>query len=157
MSVYEVKYPWRAYFKDGSTLSQFEPDGSENLFRKVLDRTLDLERFQVGIWPPIATVDLRDGSFLLPNGVRVTGSSRVDGFEEWGVDERLPKRLIYFRRVARQFGAGGGDAPKELGTPYVVYAVGWQATLEYSEVRTATPRNVKHILFIHPDGSLVFA
>lgn len=150
MSVYEVKYPWRAYFKDGSTLSQFEPDGSEVLFRKVLDRTLDLERFQVG---PV-TVDLRDGSFLLPGGVRVTGSSRVDGFEEWGIDERLPKRLIYFRRVARQF--AGGDLPKEVAAPYVVYAVGWQVTLESSEVRTAASRNVKHIVFIHPDGSLVF-
>ena len=147
MSVCEVRYPWQAYFKDGSALSQFEPDGSEVLFRKVLDRALDVERFQVG---PV-TVDLRDGSFILHrmgDFVKVTGSSYVEAFEEWGIDERVPKRLIYFRRVARQFGIGG-DVPKERVAPYVVYAVGWQATVQ--------DRNVKHIIFIHPDGSLVFA
>jgi hypothetical protein len=143
MSAYKVKYPWQAYFKDGSTLRQFKPDGSEILFREVLNRVLDVERFHVG---PV-TVDLRGGSFLLKAGgscaVKITGSSFVDAFEEWGVDERLPKRLIYFRRVTRQF---GGLLP---ATPYVVYAVGWQATVQ--------GRNVKHIIFIHPDGSLVLA
>jgi len=138
---YEITYPWVAYFRDGSTLSQFGPDGSETLFRKILDRCGDLERFQVG---PI-TVDLRDGSFTM-HGIKLTGSSCVENFEEWGIDERIPKRLIYFRRVARKFGIG--DVAKEEAV-CVVYAVGWQATLN--------GRNVKHILYLHPDGHVVFA
>jgi len=147
MSAYEIQFPWLARFKDGSELPQFNSDGSENLFRKVLDRQNDLVTFQVG---PV-TVDIRDGSFIVHN-IKITGSSEAEGFEEWGVDERLAKRIIYFRRVTRKFGA---TDLKEEGPPYIVYGVGWQATIRGPETPTHV-KNVKHLVFIHPNGDITF-
>jgi len=166
MSAYEIQFPWLARFKDGSELPQFNTDGSENLFRRVLDRQNDLVTFRVG---PV-TVDLRDGSFLV-HGTRLYGSSEVEKFEEWGIDERLPKRIIYFRRVTRKFGAAN---LKEEGLPYIVYGVGWQATIPESKVNVFSPedssevlfpqfrdhvvkgRNVKHVIYLHPNGDIIF-
>jgi len=141
MGDYEIQFPWLARFKDGSELPQFSKDGSENLFRKVLDRQDDLATFRVG---PV-TVDLYDGSFLI-HGIKLTGSCEVQAFDEWGIDERLPKRLIYFRRPTREMDI---QSLREVRAPYVVYGVGWQATIE--------GRNVKHVVFIHPNGDIVFS
>jgi len=145
MSSYKIQFPWTARFKDGSELRQFNIDGSENLFKKVLERR-DLTEFEVG---PV-TVDLRDGSFLI-HGVKLTGSCGVEAFEEWGIDERLPKRIIYFRRVKRDFDSATLQEKKD---PYVVYAVGWQALIPPDE-KHPNGCNVKHIVFIHPNGELV--
>ena len=135
---YEITYPWTARFRDGSELRQFNSDGSENLFRLVLDRQHDLELFSVG---PVS-VDLRDGSFNIKD-IKLIGSSSLDGFEEWGVDENLAKRIIYFRRLTRSL-----TGPFAGKVTHIIYAVGWQATVN--------GRNVKHIVYIHPNGELVF-
>lgn len=136
---YQIQYPWTAIFKDGSTLTQFNSDNSENLFRLVLDRQDDLVKFTVG---PI-TVDLSDGSFTV-GGLKLYGSSNADGYEEWGINEKIPKRLIYFRRVKRTFDAQSLDQ----SSIYIVYCVGWQATVDF--------HNVQHVMYLHPDGSIVF-
>jgi len=146
MSSYKIQFPWTARFKDDSELQQFNMDGSENLFKKVLERR-DLTEFEVG---PV-TVNLRDGSFII-HGVKLTGSCGVEAFEEWGIDERLSKRIIYFRRVKRDFDAA---TLQEKRDPYVVYAVGWQATIPPDQ-NYPQERNVKHIVYIHPDGTVVF-
>ena len=135
---YEVKYPWLARFSDGSELRQFE-NGQEILFRKVLDRQAELISFSVG---PV-TVNLVDGSFTLRWGGRLRFSCGISGQEEQALDASVPKRIIYFRRVTRVFNA---DTLKQ-NEIQIVYAVGWQATLN--------ARNVKHIAYIHPGGDLV--
>jgi len=153
----EVEYPrlipWMARFERGSTLSQFDPSsGKETLFREVLLRELkdDLLNFTVGN----VTLDMKEGSFIIhENGKAfklIPSCGKVkEMMDEYGLEEerrrsklqgQILKRLIYFRRRSTDFGA-------DVKPDRIVYALGWQATVD--------GRNVKHILYIHPNGDLV--
>jgi hypothetical protein len=129
-----IKYPWTAVFKDSTIIKQFNEDGSENLFREVLDRQDGLRHFRVGK----ITVDLLDGSFLV-DGVTLFGSTS----REYS-DETVKKRIIYFRITTRVFNA----ATLQQNSVNFVYAIGWQATID--------GKNVKHIMYLHPNGKVVF-
>jgi hypothetical protein len=125
--------PWIAYFTDG-VLYQFNEDGSENRFQKVLDRQHNLERFVVDK----VMVDLIDGSFTVDE-IKLYGST-----EKEYSDETVKKRIIFFRITTRVFDA----ATLQQNSVNFVYAVGWQATVN--------GKNVKHIMYLHPDGKVVF-
>ena len=64
-----------------------------------------------------------------------------------------PVRPIRFNRVTHSLPAGSRE---------VVYAVGWQATVETSALNLLKGRwepkqvNVKHILYLHPNGEMTF-
>jgi hypothetical protein len=129
----EIKYPWTASFPD-EFIYQFNKDGSENLFQKVLDKQDALWWFQVGK----VLVDFRDGSFKV-DGVKLYGSTDREYSEE-----TVKKRIIYFRITTRVFDASS----LQQNSVNFVYAVGWQATVD--------GKNVKHIMYLHPDGKVVF-
>lgn len=67
-------------------------------------------------------------------------------------------RPVTFRRVWKKFSA---ETLAEVGE-IIVHAIGWQATVTISEPNPAKGKwepkqvNVKHILYLHPDGSMVF-
>jgi hypothetical protein len=130
----EIKYPWTASFP-GELLYQFNLDGSENLFRKVLDKQDSLLWFKVGK----ITVDLRDGSFLV-DGAKLFGNTN----REYSNETDVKRRIIYFRITTRVFDA----ATLQQNSVNFVYAIGWQATVD--------GKNVKHIMYLHPDGKVVF-
>ena len=160
---YRILYPWRAIFADGTQLQQFNEKGKETLFKEVLKLAAEgrrLIKFEVG---PVA-LNLIDGSFTIyfhssKSTVKLYGSSLAEAFEEWGIDERLRKQLIYFRRVKRQFEWSFRDKQGEewSNPPYVVYALGWHCRIpkeimsKEEQEKYPEGRNVKHVLFIHPD------
>ena len=83
---------WTAIYEDGEELSQFNEDGSENLFGEIDQSRLmmfELRDSTDKIW----IVDLQNGSFKIGDEV-IT----FEGYE--GVDYRL----IYFRRVRQLVG-----------------------------------------------------
>ena len=111
---------WIAQYNDGTSLRQFNPDNSENLF-KVIDQD-KLEEFCLLDNEIAYSVNLNTGIFNI-NGLKL-------GFDEVSKDDDL--RLIYFRRVRQNMGA----------TPSVdvTYNIGYQTTKD--------SRNIKRYLMI---------
>ncbi|KKL15768.1 hypothetical protein LCGC14_2502270, partial [marine sediment metagenome] len=55
---------WKAVFKDGTSLEQFDVNGNEILFAKVLDRVNDLKTIAIHLKGGlIYSVSILDGSF----------------------------------------------------------------------------------------------
>jgi len=127
---------WICQYEDGSTLEQFEKDGKENLFQKVLD-TQDKIRFFTLVNPKIRTsytVDLKFGLIFI---------NQVQPLElETKGNKDIKYRLINFRRVTREF-----DGSMKALSVSRLYFLGWQATVN--------GKNIKRLMQIHPDGRVV--
>lgn len=136
---------WIAEFKDGSFLKQYEetPEGHrENLFKDVLDRSDDLVRFcllntRTGV---IYIVDLTIGCIYQTAPKVALPEPRADMLRS----QDYTYRLIYFREVTREFGSN----LRELGSPRIVYFLGFQYTDENG-------KNHKRLCRILEDGRLV--
>ena len=81
---------WIAIFKNNEILKQFNNDGSENLFKLVLERLKDLKLFTLIINGIYYTVDLVNGCIYINQNNNI-------------VLQNIPKfkqniRLIYFKR-----------------------------------------------------------
>ena len=132
----KLELHWICQYEDGSTLEQFEKDGKENLFQKVLD-TQDKIRFFTLVNPKIHityTVDLKFGLIFV-------GQIQPLELETKG-NKDIKYRLINFRRVTRDF----GSTMKALSVSRL-YFLGWQATVN--------GKNIKRLMQIHPDGRVI--
>jgi len=95
-------YFWKADFDDGSSIEQFSKAGKEVLFKKVLDKEDQLEKFSIISCDDendVYIVDLVEKSIIGPNIL-------------YSIKGTSPK-LIYFRRnsVRREIGSGAGMSP----------------------------------------------
>ena len=116
MSTIPLKIHWLAQFSDGSQLKQFD-NGKENLFRAVLDRQNDLTKFILFHTEKSLrlTLDLKLGVIYI-NSIKMPQPELLSN-----VDDRNSKRLIYFRRIAKEITQTG----KTLNTT-VLYFLGFQ-------------------------------
>lgn len=140
-----LDFIWVARFANGDVIKQFEDpmeQTRENAFKSVLDRHDELDRF--------ALVSVRSGDIYMVNMVDGTLSFMRNGETEPIPDDDMlckeqPKyRLIYFRRVLREFSFD----LKELNSPKVSYFLGVQYT-------DRSDKNHKRLVKIVHDGRLV--
>lgn len=118
---------WIAIYDDGSELSQYNEDGSENLFGDIdQDRLI---RFKLESYNKCLSVDLIEGTFRIG-----TEDIRFDGFD--GADYRL----IFFRRTRQDF----GKSVKTTITPHI----GWQTNIN--------GKNYQRIMAISEEGQILF-
>jgi len=117
---------WKAVYNDDSTLSQFNEDGSENLFRDI-DQS-KLFKF---------IVSTEKGREVIVN--TKTGEIKVEGVKlDFGYGDS-EHRLIYFRRVRQTLGGSSGPTMTEY--------VGWQSTIQGSD----GPFNIKRIIGVNEE------
>jgi len=95
-------YFWKADFDDGSSIEQFSKAGKEVLFKKVLDKEDQLEKFSV-----INSDDEKEAYLVNLSKKTITGPN-----VNYTLKGTSPK-LIYFRRnsVRREIGSGAGMSP----------------------------------------------
>lgn len=130
---------WQAKFDNDETLSEFNAEGQEVLFGKVLARLDDLESLSIVLGNKIFTVRMADGRFSrIINGA-------VNHFFAPGTDVMplVNIRPIYFVRETVRLGtytASVSSPPKVNFT-----ALGFQAN--------HNGRNIKRYLAILPDGT----
>jgi len=131
---------WRAQFSNGDILEEFDKEGQEVPFRKVLDRLDDLENLSIILGNRVYVVRMADGRF----------STVIDGkeghFFALDVDAVDLKHIrpIYFVRETVDFNVQGNI----LGPPRVNFvAVGFQANLNGC--------NVKRYLEIFPNAIFI--
>ena len=126
---------WHALFHDGSTLNQFDDQGREILFRKVLDRIKDLKALSIRLGERLYVVSLVDGMFNIGGKcVYVLDTNKYPS-------EKLENiRPIYFERWQQDFSTGG----QPLKHQRLFTAIGFQALFE--------GRNVKRYLEVYDSG-----
>jgi hypothetical protein len=124
---------WKAYFKNQYVLEQFDMDGKERLFKEVLDRQDELERFELFNDKEKYSVNLRTGLFTI-KGVEI---------DLFNITSQQPKyRAIYYRRMQTTF------TSQQIGKPKLFcYLLGLQTTIDN--------KNVQRVLQIYPDGKIV--
>jgi hypothetical protein len=124
---------WKAYFKNCRTVEQFNKDGKERLFKEVLERQDELEKFELFNDKERYSVNLRTGLFSI-KGVEI---------DLFGISsQQLKYRVIYYRRMQTVF------TPQQIGKPKLFcYLLGLQTTVD--------DKNVQRVLQIYPDGKIV--
>ena len=134
---------WKAQFSDGEVLEEFDMNGQEVLFRKVLDRLDDLENLSIIVGDKIYVVRMSDGRF----SIIFKGEEHHFFALDADVADLKCIRPIYFVRETINFGTQG-KVPIALGSPKVnLTALGFQANLN--------GHNVKRYLTIFPDETFV--
>jgi len=134
---------WRAQFSNGEVLEEFDKNGQEIPFRKVLDRLDDLENLSIVVDDNIYTVRMSDGRFS------TIFKEKEHHFFALDADavELKSIRPIYFVRETVNFGAQT-NTPVILGPPRVNFvALGFQSNLN--------GHNIKRYLTIFQDGTFV--
>ena len=135
---------WKAQFSSGEILEEFDTDGQEILFRKVLDRLDDLEKLSIVVNDKIYTVRMSDGRFS------IIFKGEEHHFFTLDADDIMDLkciRPIYFVRETVNFGTQE-KVSTALGPPRVDFiALGFQANLN--------GRNVKRYLTIFYDETFV--
>jgi hypothetical protein len=128
---------WKAHFKNQYVLEQFDKEGKERLFREVLDRQEELERFELIGDKKIYSVNLRDGSFYIDD-VKLNLITE----QELGVPlQNVEYRIVYYKRVQVTM------TQSVLGKPKILcYLLGWQTTVD--------GKCFKRILQIYQDGNI---
>ena len=105
---------WEAVYKDGSTLKQFE-ENKEKLFK-------DIDQEKLGAFilrgDPEIAVNTAVGIFFL-NGIPLA-------IPDVSYKEDLDYRLIYFKRVRKVMGSGGGVTGGDTET----FFIGFQTTVD---------------------------
>lgn len=133
---------WIAKFNDGSELCQYEKDGTENLFQKVLDSQDDLAAFAlVRRRDNLAyIVDLQEGCVSSIQLGQQILEPRADMLRK----RKYRYRLIYFREIERSF----NSTLQEVGETKVNYFLGFQ----YVDIDN---KNHKRIIKINKEGNWV--
>jgi hypothetical protein len=126
---------WQAKFSNGEVLNEFNAEGNEVLFGKVLERISSLESLSIILNDRIFTVRLSDGRFNIND----------NHFFISGIDPALLTNIrpIYFVRETVNFNARLVGGKSEVNFT----ALGFQANIN--------GRNIKHYLAILPDGSFI--
>lgn len=129
---------WRAYFKNQYVLDQYSDDKKERLFREVLDRQDELEKFELVGNGEIYQVNLITGEFFI-KGVKFLPVTET----ELGVYHRnVEYRIIYYRRMQTTVSRINVRKPSLF-----CYLLGWQATIN--------GKNVQRIMQIYSTGKIV--
>ena len=133
---------WIAQFNDGSEICQYEQDGSENLFKDVLDRQETLVRFALVRRKDAYTylVDLQKGCISL----QPMGGTIIEPRADMLRKAEYAYRLIYFREVERTFNSN----LEEVEDAKYTYFLGFQYTDDNGS-------NQKRIMKIKSNGDLV--
>lgn len=136
---------WAAQFKDGNTIVQYEDPKTqqiEHTFKEVLDKQDELEKFALLSVNTNAgyVVNLKNGTM----GVTTSESGEIEPDEDMLRAESYRYRLIYFRRVYRDFSYDLRD----LKTTRVLYFMGFQ----YNDKDN---KNHKRLMKINSDGRLI--
>lgn len=127
----EVKLCWRSYFKNQHVLEQFDINGKERLFKEVLDRQDELEKFELFNDTERYSVNLRTGLFTI-KGVEI---------DLFNIISQPKYRLIYYRRMQTMF------TPQQIGKPELLcYLLGLQTTID--------GKNVQRVLQLYIDGRI---
>jgi len=130
---------WRAEFKNSSTLFQYDEQGREILFKKVIDRASDLKSLSILVDKNRAyTVSLQDSHFsIFVNGI-------IINFFAHDINPKELKniRYIYFIRESSKFSTK--TLEQISPTKQHFWALGFQAIYKNS--------NIKRILHIYPNG-----
>jgi len=133
-----LKLHWLATFTDGGQIKQF--DGKkENSFRQVLDRQNDLRYFTLYH----TEKDLKF-SVDLELGIIYINKQQIPEKELLIYLKTKNKRLVYFRRIAKEIGTVNG---KTLNTK-IIYFLGFQ----YND---KMGKNFKKIIQINDEGNLI--
>jgi hypothetical protein len=149
-------FQWRAYFKNGEILSQ--RDGF-HFVTDVLPRAEELTVFSLanGDGKDEFSVDLCSGDFFIRSAWLSSLGVQFSKHVESEYPINVPMRPIFFRRTTREFDLSSFKQVSE----HFVYAIGWQATVEIPVLDEGATqwrverKNVKHILYIHPDGKVM--
>lgn len=127
---------WHAVFKDNTTLNQYDDQGREVQFRKVLDRIKDLKSLSIRLPnKQIYTISLVDGMFNIGNKCVYILDTNIYPPEKL---ENI--RPIYFERWQQDFNANR----QPLKHIHLFTAIGFQALFE--------GRNVKRYLELYDSG-----
>lgn len=130
-----MPYTWISVQKDGIQLDESRGDGL-NEEERDNSKLFSWENKETG---HKVSVNLETGKFYI--GDQILHASRGD-IENLS-DRLQPKyRLIYAKRHFFSFGEGPGQDTIGL------YLIGWQITLD--------KRNIKRILYILPNGEIIF-
>jgi len=137
--VREEEFTWEARFSDGSVIKQYEND-TENNFKSVLDKEKDLVEFK------LVNDNKEFYSFNKLTG-EINSNGEVKKFYDENKNELTNQkhdyRLIYFRRVTRQFNMGMPNVQLPETTWTVInFFLGWQITLN--------EKNIKKMIEIKP-------
>jgi len=134
-----LKFHWLATFTDGSQIKQFDGE-KENSFHRVLDRQNDLTKFILYHTEKSLrlALDLKMGIIYI-NDIQMPQPELLSN-----VDDRNRKRLIYFRRIAKEIGTING---KTLNTK-IIYLLGFQYNNKMG-------KNFKKIIQIDEDGNII--
>ena len=134
---------WKAQFSNGEVLKEFDKNGQEIPFRKVLDRLDDLKNLSIVVGDNIYMVRMSDGRF---STIFKGKEHHFFALDADAVDLKSI-RPIYFVRETVNFGTQA-NIPVTLGPPRVNFiALGFQANLN--------GHNVKRYLTIFPDETFV--
>lgn len=134
---------WKAQFNNDEVLEEFDVNGQEISFRKVLDRLDNLKNLSIVLEDKIYIVRMSDGRF----STIFKGEKHHFFALDADVVDLKCIRPIYFVRETINFGTQG-NVPITLGPPKVNFvALGFQANLN--------GHNVKRYLTIFPDGTYV--
>lgn len=140
-----LKFGWVARFCDGSELRQFEDLKNQSVeagFKQVLDRQDELAAFEL-----VSACDGARFSVDLNRGLISAGDGSGSAFNapaEEQLREAYKYRLIYFRRVTRNF----NQNLQQIGEAGVVYFLGFQYVDENG-------KNHKRIMSIDGNGRFV--
>lgn len=119
---------WEAVYNDGSTLKQFNDDGSENSFGDInQDELFEFRLFHDG---RVLSLFLPTGTFGLNGFLYNTDVSNLD----------VNYRLIHFARRQKSLGPRGGDKSK--------YFVGFQITKEGRNQQRMIEVSEKEVRFV---------
>jgi hypothetical protein len=137
---------WQADFNDETTIVQFEDAEQkvEHSFKEVLEKKDDLKNFSLhnrhtGL---IYSLCLKTGIFGITSPL--FSNELLDPDEDMKNDTKQRYRLIYFRRVTRNFNSDF----KEISDANIVYFLGYQFTDEHN-------KNHKRLMKIHKDGRFI--
>jgi len=143
----ELDFEWLARYNDSSVLRQFDDEKNEEHHFGHIDQERLREFVLVSRQDPLKTlhVNLQNGLFFL-NG-KVLEKINVDGKEislghMFLGAEVEKKKLIYFRRVRRDFDMGTGKVKATIA-----YITGYEVTLTNGE-------SFKEVLQINPNGTI---
>lgn len=118
------KMIWVAQYNDGTSLRQFNPDNSENLFKDINQDKL--VEFCILNEEEVYSINLSTGIFNL-NGLKIS-------FDEVNSNDAF--RLIYFKRVRQSIGG--------INSVSITYNIGYQTT--------KNNKNVTRYLMISEEG-----
>jgi len=104
------EFLWEVVFKDGATLKQFNPDGSENSFKKIQERYNEVTCFKLISNSENFEVNLLNGCFTLNN-------QKIYFFEP---EDKINYRLIFFKRRTTVMNSTN---------IFTEYWLGWQTTI----------------------------